>query len=96
MKLTLITMKPTLMLIYMELFLFPTAYLIQDRKLDLDQTRERDGMLFGFFQQSIINASNRNSHFSQKQTNLQSNPSKDETKNKYLDGCGTKVLLMAV
>jgi hypothetical protein len=32
----------------------------------------------------ILKASNRNSIFNQKQTNLQSNPSKDETKNKYL------------
>ena len=50
-------------------------------ELDLDQMKERDDMLSGFFQQLILKASNRNSPFSQKQTNLQSNPSKDETKN---------------
>jgi hypothetical protein len=52
--------------------------------------KERDDMLFGFFHQPILKASNKNYHFSQKQTNLQSNPSKDETKNKYMDGCVTK------
>jgi hypothetical protein len=53
-------------------------------------------MLSRFFQQPILKASNRNSPFSQNQTNLQSNSSKDETKNKYMDGCVTKVLWMAM
>jgi hypothetical protein len=83
-------MKLTLMLIYMELLLCPTASLIQERELDLDQTKKRDDMLAGFFQQPILKASNRNFPFSQKQTNLQSNSSKDETKNKYLDDCVIK------
>jgi hypothetical protein len=47
-------------------------------------------MLSGFFQQPILKASNRNSPFSQKQSNLQSNPSKDETKNKFLWLCDEK------
>ena len=63
-------MKLTLMLTYMKLFLCLTASLIQERELDLelnlDQTKERDNMLSGFFQQPILKASNRNSPFSQK------------------------------
>ena len=58
---------------HMKLFFVPKS-LIQEKELDLDQTKERNDMLFGFFQQLILKAIN------QKQTNLQSNSSKDETK----------------